>query len=70
MKLFRTLALIGAGLLVRKFVGTRASGSRTAPAKSDGFGVDTRPMAYPRESDATPDASPMGPGLAGQPVHP
>lgn len=70
MKLFRTLALVGAGLLVRKIVAHRAAASRTSAPKAEGFDVDTRPMAYPLEKDAARDAATPGPQLTGRPVHP
>jgi hypothetical protein len=70
MKLFRTLALVGAGLLVRKWAAKRAAGSRASSAKSDGFNVDTRPMSYPLEKDAAPDTAASSPPLTGRPVHP
>ena len=71
MKIFRTLALIGAGLLVRKWAARRSSGSRAQASKAgSGFDVDTRPMAYPLEQDSAPDASALGPQPTVRPALP
>jgi hypothetical protein len=72
MKLFRTLALIGAGLLVRKWVAHRAAAPKTTAERTDGFDIDTRPMAYPLENDSTstPEASAPGQRLTDRPVYP
>jgi hypothetical protein len=70
MKLFRTLALVGAGLLVRKWVTQRASRAGALAAKPDAFDVDTRPMAYPLENDPAPEATAPGPRLTDRPAYP
>lgn len=59
MKLFRTLALVGAGLLVRKWAAHRKSTPQVS-ARPHGIDVETRPMAYPIAA-STPEAPGLGP---------
>lgn len=63
MRLFRTVALIGVGLLVRKAVRHKAvrslASQRPAPRAAEAdTGPDTRPMAYPMAGASDSGASP------------